>query len=184
MQPSPLELLFYYVESLRWKVETGFDPEKPASLQCDDLECHLQRDDQDNTPRETAYRLRLALPPCEGRFPYSFEIVVVGYFRLGEEVPDESIVRVLDANAPALLYGTAREALATSVGRGPFRPLILPTVHFQGLQRDQSDSSDKTLSETPNQTPRKTARGKPRKVSKPRIIARKVSESTDKKTKS
>lgn len=203
MQPSPLELLFYYVESLRWKVEAGFDPGKPAPLQCDDLEWHLQHDNESadgnaqnaakenvgNTAprkeisRETAYRLRLSLPPREGRFAYSFEIVVVGYFRLGEEVPDESIVRVLDANAPALLYGVAREALATSVGRGPFRPLILPTVHFQGLQRDQSDTSEKTSSETLDQTPLKAAK-KPRKVATPKITARKISESTSKRTKS
>ena len=188
MQPSPLELLFYYVESLRWKVEAGFDPEKPAPLQCDDLEWHLQHDNEsadgnaqntakenvENTAprkeisRETAYRLRLSLPPREGRFPYSFEIVVVGYFRLGEEVPDESIVRVLDANAPALLYGTAREALATSVGRGPFRPLILPTVHFQGLQRDQSDSSDNTSPKPLDQSPRKVTKTKPRKAAAPK----------------
>lgn len=143
MQNSPLELLFYYVESLRWKVEEGFDPKSAPSLQADDLEWHLQRhDDEAGAPRKAAYRLRLSLPPKENRFPYSFEIVMIGFFHLHDAVPEEQVARVLDANAPAVLYGAAREALATSIGRGPFRPLLLPSVNFLGVQREaQSEAS-------------------------------------------
>ena len=154
MQTSPLELLFYYVESLRWKVETGFDPAHAPSLQASDLEWHLQRNDDENAgPRQAAYRLRLALPSSGNRFPYSFEIALIGFFQLHDDVPDEGVERVMDANAPAVLYGAAREALATSIGRGPFRPLLLPSVHFQGIKRQKA-------------APQKTAKVKsPRKKS-------------------
>ena len=129
----------YYVESLRWKVEEGFDPELGPVLKAEDLEWHLQRnDDEAGGPRKAAYRLSLSLPPKENRFPYSFEIVLIGFFELHDTVRDEQITRVLDSNAPALLYSAAREALATSVGRGPFRPLLLPSVHFLGLEREDA----------------------------------------------
>jgi preprotein translocase subunit SecB len=171
MQDSPLELLFYYVESLRWKVESGYDPETAASVQASDIEWHLQRnDDEEGGPRKAAYRLQLALPSQDNRFPYSFEIVLIGFFQLNDSVPEESVSKVLDANAPAVLYGAAREALATSVGRGPFRPLILPSVHFLGMKREKKaikkpatakprrKTASKTTSTPKSKSPKKPAK--------------------------
>lgn len=167
MRPSALELLFLYVESLRWKVEADHNPDDAAPLTPDDLEWHLQRnDDEEGGPRKAAYRLRLSLPPKENRFAYSFEIVLVGYFNLSDSVPEEQVARVLDANAPSLLYGAAREALATSVGRGPFRALLLPTVNFLELQRApdaEEATTDKTIKALPRETaqkPKTTAKAK------------------------
>lgn len=146
MQNSPVELLFYYVESLRWKAETGFDPETAPSLKASDLQWKLQRnDDEKEGSRKAAYRLQLTLPSSKNHFPYSFEIVLIGFFHLTEEIADEAVERVLDANAPAILYGAAREALATSIGRGPFRPLLLPSVHFQNIKRPNEKPQKKTL---------------------------------------
>lgn len=135
MTLSPIQLDFYYVESLRWKIESEYDFEKNTPLSLGDLEWNLERADESEDGRQSAYRLTLCLRPTESRYPYSFEIVVVGGFVLSEEVPEERITAVLDNNAPAVLYGAAREVLATSLGRGPFRPPVLPSVHFMNVVR-------------------------------------------------
>lgn len=132
MKPSPLQLEFFYVESLRWKVEPGFDPDNTVPLQVDDLTDELERAEHDQL-REAAYRLTLKLPPLKGKFPYSFDITLVGFFSVTEIVPEERINTVFDANAPAVLYSAAREVMAATLGRGPFRPLLLPAVHFLDL---------------------------------------------------
>lgn len=165
MQASPLELLFYYVESLRWKVESGYDPETAPSLQASDIECHLQRnDDEDGGPRKAAYRLKLSLPSQDNRFPYSFEIALIGFFQLNDSVSDENVAKVLDANAPAVLYGAAREVLATSIGRGPFRPLLLPSVHFLDLERQEpAPKKSSTTKPRAKATSKATAMRKSRK---------------------
>lgn len=163
MLPSPLELRFYYLESLRWKVEADYDPEQPKPFEVADLQWNLQREDNEtDDPREAAYRLTLSLPTDNGRFPYSFEIILVGYFQLNPSVPDNQIERVLDCNAPAVLFGVAREALATSLGRGPFRPLVLPSVHFLGLQRENQaeEPSDKAATSKPSPRKRRSSKQK------------------------
>jgi preprotein translocase subunit SecB len=159
MQPSPLHLNFYFVESLRWKTDAAFEPgDDNAPLQVSDLKANLERDDDEDDVRAAAFRLTLTLEPSAGRFPYTFEIVLIGVFRLDDSVPDERLALVLDANAPALLFGAAREALATSLGRGPFRPLILPTVHFLDMQRaarESAESAPKKRTAKPRATKRK-----------------------------
>lgn len=171
MQSSPLQLEFYYVESLRWKTDAAYEPAgENAPLQASDLKAHLERGvnaGADDEARAAAFRLTLTLDPSQGRFAYAFEIVLSGFFRLDDSVPEEHIAPILEANAPALLYGAAREALATSLGRGPFRPLLLPSVNFLDVQRD-SDDQDAPSEETAPapQKPRRKAKARPSARSK------------------
>jgi len=37
---------------------------------------------------------------------------------------------VVAANAPAMLFGAAREIIRAATGRGPFPPVIIPSTHF------------------------------------------------------
>jgi preprotein translocase subunit SecB len=63
-------------------------------------------------------------------FPYSFRISLDGYFSIDDDYPAESGMMLLHANAPGLLYGAAREILATVTGRGLYPAVVLPTVTF------------------------------------------------------
>jgi preprotein translocase subunit SecB len=63
-------------------------------------------------------------------FPYSFDITIVGYFRLDGQHTQEHVNVFLYAHAPAILYAAAREVLATVTGRGPYPAIVLPSVSF------------------------------------------------------
>lgn len=152
MTLSDIQLDFYYVESLRWKLEPEYEPGTETSISLDDLQWNIERMDSSEDGREAAYRLTLCLPAVEARYPYSFEIVIVGSFKLSALVPQDRVAPVLDGNAPALLYSMAREVLATSLGRGPFRALLLPSVHFMNLTR-QSPSGEILEADNHKQTP-------------------------------
>lgn len=134
LQPSALQLENYFVESLRFDVQGGFDSED-GKCQPDpsDLDWNLESASFEDGRR--AYRLTLVLPPSDGRLPYSFEVVLIGFFRVADSFPAEDAQKLSDANAPAVLYGAARELISGVTGRGPSTALCLPSLTFNGIAR-------------------------------------------------
>lgn len=156
MQASPLAIEYYYVESLRWQLSPDFVGDaKTELLRAEDVKCELQRADFE-TPRAAAFRLSLEVETLASQ-DYIWKIVLVGHFRLDESIPDEHAEKVLDANAPALLYSAAREALATSMARGPAQAPLLPSVNFLNFQRDAERDATASQKAIPSATPKKRA---------------------------
>lgn len=142
MKESPLQFEHYYIESQRFALVEDYEPNaaEPLVWPVDGFECDVQRADLE-VSRHAAYRLSLKSIAVEPVFPYEWEIALVGHFRLSDEIPEAEIERIMDANAPAVLYGAAREALAAALGRGPFRAPMLPSVHFLNMTRTQKPAA-------------------------------------------
>jgi preprotein translocase subunit SecB len=68
--------------------------------------------------------------PPERKYPYDFNIILVGYFNVAEMVPEEQRELYIKVSAASILYSAAREALATATGRGPLPCVVLPPVVF------------------------------------------------------
>ena len=82
-------------------------------------------------PRHYQVSLTVKHPPNEGiNYPYTFALVIVGFFEVREGYPQEGLERMVRITAPSLLYGVAREVVRAATGRGPFQPVIIPTVSF------------------------------------------------------
>jgi len=142
MKESPLQFEHYYIESQRFSLVDGYEPDDAVPLvwPIDSFSCDVHRADLEAT-RYAAFRLSLKSTVTAVKFPYEWEISLVGHFRLADEIPDAEVELIMDANAPAVLYGAAREALAAMMGRGPFRAPMLPSVHFLNLQRPEKSSA-------------------------------------------
>lgn len=172
MQPSPLIFIDYYVESLRFQVQDEFDPEEDEPLQTEDLTFDLRSGgyEPNQSPREAAFRMELGLEQGP-RFAYTFSLVLVGLFRVDESVKDEMVLPLLGANAPALLYGAAREYLSATLGRGPHRPPFLPSVNFLNLQRLPAKALGESTGEaaiTSGEADAKSSAPKPKRAAKSR----------------
>lgn len=135
MLRSPIQLDFYYVESLSWDACADEKVDGSPAWALDDLAWQLKRVDIDDDGRKAAYRLMLETKPGVIR-EYSFKVVVVGHFSLDAIVPTADVAKVLDVNAPAVLYSISREVLAASLGRGPLPVPMLPAVHFMDVNRE------------------------------------------------
>ena len=147
MQNSNLRLETYFVESLSWEIaradsaetsdtETAAAPSEPnydAVLDCSDIHCEIERAELES-PRRAAYRLKLNYAPQPEKSPYAWSVALIGHFELDAGFPEDQVLSFMDAGAPAMLYGAAREALASALGRGPYVAPLLPTVHFANLQ--------------------------------------------------
>ena len=62
--------------------------------------------------------------------PYHGTVTAVGFFKVEADYPDSDVFGLIKITGSSLLYGAAREMVATVSARGPYPPLILPSVSF------------------------------------------------------
>lgn len=147
LSSSPLQLEHYYIQALRFETKAEFDRDNMDSAPApDELQWNLEHHQSETGAR--SFRLTLRLPPENQRFAYAFEIIVVGLFRVDENFAGDADM-MADANAPAVLFGAAREAIASVTGRGAFAALCLPTVHFLDIERQNAANQNTEAEEAP-----------------------------------
>jgi preprotein translocase subunit SecB len=69
--------------------------------------------------------------------PYSVDMRAVGHFKWegdAETDPGVPVERVVGINGASLLYSGIREMVAMITGRGPWGPMLLPTVDFRTVE--------------------------------------------------
>jgi len=75
--------------------------------------------------------LELKLEALDERpLPYDVSLSVVGFFAVDNGVDPGRRDELVRINGASMLYSAAREFLLTVTGRGPWQPLMLPTVSF------------------------------------------------------
>lgn len=147
MNPSPLILRHYFTTDLSFSANTGFDVEKGGSLHIwsDDLDVKVTEWQVEENTRRRGCKIRVELKrSAEKIFPYEFTISLVGFFEIASWWPPEQVDNLFSANAPAVLYSSARETLAMVTGRGPYPGIMLPTVTFIKLP-DETKKENKGL---------------------------------------
>ncbi len=134
LRASVLQVDSYFVESFQFSTLHNFEPDsKGSALQAEDLQWDLEHA---LTPDNCmAYRLKVVLPEENSRVGYAFDIVLTGIFVPDASYDQEQAQHIADVNAPAVLYGAAREFVAMATGRGPFNALCLPSVTFHEMGR-------------------------------------------------
>ncbi len=181
MQPSLLQLEGYYVRDFSFSVRDDADDKIPIILPTvlhahprEALTGYVQSVSSEfvfeinqTKPRRFRVLLEVGTKQVEGNFyPYTFSLKMVGYFRVAEEIPDETLTALISSSAPATLYTLAREYIAATTGRGPFPGAVLPLVSilpseinvalFKGALPSTAASSSKQ--------PKKKAAAKKRKA--------------------
>lgn len=63
------------------------------------------------------------------RIPYSIHLIGVGLFTVSEKWKEPE--KILKINGASMIYSAAREFLITVTARGPWPPVILPTISFK-----------------------------------------------------
>ena len=60
---------------------------------------------------------------------------------MSKSYPEDSVERLAKTNCPAVLYSTAREMLVTVVRRSPYIPVLIPSVTFLEINKNNTDSN-------------------------------------------
>ncbi len=156
MQNSPLELEEYLLKDLQFSLIDDLS-DVPGKVKYDPLNIEINPEVRMRGEEPRKWRCELAVRSKveEGRnHPYRFVIRYVGFFRVVEDFPAERVETMVRANAPALLYSAAREALLYITGRGRYPAILLPSVTFIEPAK-ASASKAKTASKKPRKSAKK-----------------------------
>ncbi|HEY6333080.1 MAG TPA: hypothetical protein VI756_27400 [Blastocatellia bacterium] len=145
MQLSPLQLDAYYVKELWFSVLPGLDEQTQFAVlpgmhailtELKEVEPLLTEVTVSGGPKDDnplRWRMELTVATKEGKdfkFPYKFRIIVVGFYSVSDQYPQDKRELLVRVNGPSILYSAAREVIAATTGRGLFPAAILPSVSF------------------------------------------------------
>lgn len=129
---SRLQLDTYFLKELRFflkddlpKAPAKKTKEKTVNLEISDLTTPL-----DNGGYKWRCELTIESTNPEERHFYDFRIVMIGFFSVDENMEADEARLLAETNAPAVLYSTSREIVATVTRRSPYPGTLLPAVTF------------------------------------------------------
>ena len=134
MKPARITLIEYFATDLLLGTNHTYAPGQPVQFRDSDLVVDVSAKHNAQAPRDgSRWQVTLEIrhqPPPGVNFPYSYRVVLVGQFGVSENVNPGDEERFLRIQGASVLYGMAREIVRALTGRGPYRPVILPTVSF------------------------------------------------------
>jgi preprotein translocase subunit SecB len=129
MKPAPLQLENYFVSELVFSANKDFVPGSPSEMQFGDL--RVEPTCLNTEPRQWQVTLKVQFqPPADANYPYTFALEIVGFFKTIDGLKSDIEARLIKTNASSMLYGAAREIVRAATSRGPYVPVVLPSVSF------------------------------------------------------
>ena len=109
----------------------------PSTVATDELQVAHQALANSDDSRKWQITLRIALNASpESNSPYSFLLEMIGFIDVADTVSEDRIERFARINGTSLIFAAAREIIKAATSRGPFKPLLLPTVTFWEPKQD------------------------------------------------
>ena len=134
MKPAPITLIEYFATDLLLATNHTFQPDKPLQFTESDLVVEVKTHHNESAPKdENRWQVSLEVRHQPGpavNFPYSYKVVLIGQFSVATTVAKDSEEWMVRIQGASMLYSMAREIVRALTGRGPYRPVILPTVSF------------------------------------------------------
>jgi preprotein translocase subunit SecB len=156
MRASPLVLKDYFMTDFRFSAQPGFDLESQqgTTILPSDVKVDVEELLVPDNSLARSYHITVSLDPAAGdKFPWIFDISLVGFFEISPDWPSDQLDRLFSANAPAILYSAARESLSMISGHGPYQRALLPSITFVPLPDEKSKETDPQQVDEPNATP-------------------------------
>lgn len=144
MKAAQIQLTNYFVSELQFAANRDFKADSPSNVTADELQVAYQASPKADNKRQWQITMRIALNASpESNSPYSFLTEMIGFIDVAESVSDDYIERFARINGTSLVFAAAREIIKAATSRGPFKPLMLPTVTFwEPKQPSDSGSLD------------------------------------------
>ena len=131
MRPSPLQLDRYFFSEVALTVNKEFKPEEFVTITDEHFRVEHRSRVSNAESRQWECTLRVQFQaPSEANAPYAFVTECVGLFKVASGWPSERDEWLVKTNAPAVLFGMAREFVRSLMCAGPFSAILLPTVNF------------------------------------------------------
>lgn len=141
MQPSPLVLVNYFLTDLQVKAHREFDPEADTQHSAE-LSAAVETFQQNDLWGCT---LTVGVASKESMAPYTVSLTLMGFFTVVDTYPVDKIDELVNVGAPSILFGAAREVIASVTARGPYDTFILPSSSFANVPKEATAHTEKQL---------------------------------------
>ena len=126
MNRSPLSLERYFFSRLVLEAHAV-----TGELMDNGIQTELKVSQSATEPKLFQLLLQLqVMPPKTGQPAYTGEFHAVGFFRVADDWPEAQVLKLVQSDGAAILYGTIREMITNLTSRGPWPALVLPSVNF------------------------------------------------------
>jgi preprotein translocase subunit SecB len=160
MQQFPLQLRSYFVNEFKFLVEEGFLPplEIPEfEIEPGDILGEVTFSQLEDDPFQWKVTLTVTLKNELGKYPYTFNLTLEGYFVVGSQTPLDLVETLVTVNGPSLLYSSAREFILNITMRSYYPPTVLPTIVFANLELQKDEEVEKLSSKKRTRKNRKSS---------------------------
>ena len=128
MKSSLLRLERYWLRSISVSENPTFDP---TSTRVPVFQTTTSRGKKADDPKRWKVDLQIRTPEQnESSQPYNIVVELSGIFEVPDSTPETDWESFIAVNAPAVLFGAARELVGSITARGLFPAVILPSVTF------------------------------------------------------
>lgn len=146
MNLGPISLDHYFVTELSVVARKSYDQEKKIEARPEEFEakCDILKISTEDDKDLWQLTLEVAQQPSpESNFPYEFKVFIVGFVEcLLKQEDEEERKRVVKINGASMLYGIVREIVRANTSRGPFEPIMIPTVSFYESSKVSEENSE------------------------------------------
>ena len=134
MMNPPLTLKKYFFPFVQVAADAEFDSSEGVPEIAIETKVAIEK-----APDNDTYQVMLEItvfPENEKKkIPYSIHLIAVGLFSVSKEWDDPE--KLLKINGASILYSSAREFIITITSRGPWPPVLLPTVSFLPIEAEE-----------------------------------------------
>ena len=142
---TPLQLKYYFFPEVSSSAALDFDPEKDKGSRSLSLKIDESLQPTPKSPGQYQLGLRLGVGPKEKtKAPYRINLTIIGFFAVREDVPENQRETLVRITGSSMLYGMAREFIMAVTGRGPWPPVMLPTISFIPREKVKQKKASRT----------------------------------------
>lgn len=155
MRLSPLQLEGYFLKELNFLLNDDLASLPNHSRKFDAVGLEVGVSTVHSETDERRWRCELSIKSKDEaaqNAPYRFHLVLVGFFSVNENYPNNQVNLLANTNCPAVLFSVAREIIAAITRRSPFPPTVLPSVTFLEENKETENGKRQT---SPKAKPRK-----------------------------
>jgi preprotein translocase subunit SecB len=115
-----------------------YDAKKPSDVSLDDLEVESSILPPSSDGDWTVVLSVEQHTPISKNAPYGFSLQLWGYFEVVAGVPRDRAEQLVLTNGSSILFAAAREIVRDMTSKGPHPPLLLPTLSFFPLPKEEA----------------------------------------------
>jgi len=164
MSRPPLRLKHYFFTKINCEADLNYKDPHPKAGNKYEVKVRSNVAPRKDKDRDWMAILDIHVFSPEKPAPYKLDLQVTGFFEVLPDYPENKVKELIRITGASLLYSGAREYVLGFTSRGPWGPVLLPTISFIETKQQEEPQSKKS------RKPRDASTSKGSEIDKTRLI--------------